>query len=538
VNEGGAYLAQFELPKPLNELTKEENEFKFDMVINARGTLMQHTTKISFDKKTVRSANNVDHTLINDTTTVNKSTIVESENTKQVAYETEGANISRNYEDKITIVEKDGKQFLQLHGTSMQQFVDALFIDGKRMNIGGAINDKGAYLAQYELPTSLAANNTYNFVMLINARGNIMMHSTKLIIDSDGEYSIDYDVLYEDEDKTSTASAYLVQPTKLEVADGKYKLFVKLTDHETIKEFNIKQGEDYVPAEVVKTDAGANTRIVAFEIDNLKDAIHAQVKVDIPGNYTSTQPFRLVLKPDTIGAYDGELEKEEEPLEFGDGYYTINFRTLDAENFEKVAVGNLLNPPAHIELKDDKRTVTLTIDDAVESFEIEQEKGKFVAPKVVGEDKDAGTRDVQFEITEHNEIVLAKMMVTNEKLRSAATEHKVRLYFEGNSMEPTEKEEVPAEKVELVADVASTVDYQILKDDSDDASSANGYFSGKAVVLEYEGTKYAQITTANKGAQYIEWLKNEIDGNFEDMVIVEEAKDERTYQFKLNGDLS
>src|SRR5699024_4960318 len=113
VNEGGAYLAQFELPKPLNELTKEENEFKFDMVINARGTLMQHTTKISFDKKTVRSANNVDHTLINDTTTVNKSTIVESENTKQVVYDTEGANISRNYEDMITIVENDGMQLFQ-----------------------------------------------------------------------------------------------------------------------------------------------------------------------------------------------------------------------------------------------------------------------------------------------------------------------------------------------------------------------------------------------------------------------------------------
>src|SRR5699024_2642217 len=43
---------------------------------------------------------------------------------------------------------------------------------------------------------------------------------------------------------------------------------------------------------------------------------------------------------------------------------------------------------------------------------------------------------------------------------------------------------------------------------------------------------------ANKGAQYIEWLKNEIDGNFEDMVIVEEVDGERTYQFKLTGDLS
>src|SRR5699024_8818863 len=134
----------------------------------------------------------------------------------------------------------------------MRPFVDALFIDGQRMNIGEATSEGGAYLAQYELPTSLAKKNTYDFTMLINARGNIMMHQTKLIIDSvdqslvDSEYLIDYDVLYEDEDKTSTASAYLVQPTKLEVKDDKKQLFIKLTDHETIKDFKVKQGDKYV----------------------------------------------------------------------------------------------------------------------------------------------------------------------------------------------------------------------------------------------------------------------------------------------------
>src|SRR5699024_3237482 len=170
----------------------------------------------------------------------------------------------------------------------------------------------------------------------------------------------------------------------------------------TIKDFKVKQGDKYVSPEVVSTNEEANTRIVAFDIDKLQDAIHAQVKVDIPGNYSSEQPFRIVLNSDTITDYDGSLEKEEEVIEFEDGHYTINFRTLDAEYFEKVEVGKLLNPPANIELKDGKRIVTLTIDDAVESFEIEKED-KFVAPIVVAEDEKAGTRDVEFEITEHNE---------------------------------------------------------------------------------------------------------------------------------------
>src|SRR5699024_7272767 len=184
INEGGAYLAQFELPKPLNELTEEENKFTFDMVINARGTLMNHSTNITFDQNSAEDAESSNHSLITDTTTVNKSTILESDDTETVTFETEGANISGSYEDTITIVKKDDKQYLQLHGKSMRPFVDALFIDGQRMNIGEATSEGGAYLAQYELPTSLAKKNTYDFTMLINARGNIIMNQTKLIIDS------------------------------------------------------------------------------------------------------------------------------------------------------------------------------------------------------------------------------------------------------------------------------------------------------------------------------------------------------------------
>src|SRR5699024_5689240 len=41
-----------------------------------------------------------------------------------------------------------------------------------------------------------------------------------------------------------------------------------------------------------------------------------------------------------------------------------------------------------------------------------------------------------------------------------------------------------------------------------------------------------------EGAQYIKSLKNMVNGSLTDMVIVEEDKGERTYQFKLDGDLT
>src|SRR5699024_8969795 len=96
----------------------------------------------TFDTESVKDTENLEHSLIKDTSTKNNSKIVESSNSEKVIFETVGANISKNYEDFITIVEKEGKQYLQLHGKSQHEFVDALFINGERMNIGEAQEDR------------------------------------------------------------------------------------------------------------------------------------------------------------------------------------------------------------------------------------------------------------------------------------------------------------------------------------------------------------------------------------------------------------
>lgn len=537
LDKDGAYLAQFELPKPLEELSNEENKFTFDMVINASGTVMSHKTILTFDPESVKDTENLEHSLIKDTSTKNNSKIVESSNSEKVIFETVGANISKNYEDFITIVEKEGKQYLQLHGKSQHEFVDALFINGERMNIGEA-QEGGAYLAQYELPNSLE-ENTYNFTMLINAMGRIMIHHTKIVMLPDGEYLIDYEALQQDTDKESTAGPYLQNPTKLTVEDGKYKVSLKVKDHETIKDIFIKDGKKFYQTDVESVNKDSNTRIVSFDIDSLKDVVNAKVKVHVKKiDYSSEQPFRMIFDLESLRDYDGSLEiDEEKPVDVVDGKYTINFRTLDKEEFEKVEVGKHLNPPANIELKDGKNIVSLTIDDEVKSFEIKQDD-KYIEPEVVSTDKENKTRDVQFEISDLDDVVFAKLAVESEKQRSETTEHNVRLFFEGNSITPVDEDNEKEEPQDIVADAASKIKYQILQNDKDDPSSANGHFSGEAIILEYDDNKYAQITTKNKGAQYIEWLKNKVDGTFEDMVIVGEKDGERTYQFKLDGEIS
>src|SRR5699024_12834570 len=131
-----------------------------------------------------------------------------------------------------------------------------------------------------------------------------------------------------------------------------------------------------------------------------------------------------------------------------------------------------------------RRIVTLTIDNEVEKFQIKQ-GDKFTEPKVVKEDKENNKRDVQFEIDELDAIVLAKMLVNSKKQRTGATEHDVRLYFEGNSITTVEAAE--EEKAELVAEKASIVDYKIIKEDNDEEYSYNDLISCKSIFLEYHG---------------------------------------------------
>lgn len=522
----GAYVAQVELTKPL----REKNEFTFVMVINARGTLMNHETKIKLDLKSKRS----NLPLIEDTSESIKADIVDSDNKSTIPYITEGANISGFFENKVTIVEKAGKQYLQLHGTKMQQFVDALYINGNRMAIGPATNDRGAYLAQIELPEPLKGDEKFNFTMLVNANGRIMMHNATIILDekinddsiglADGDYSIGLDVLYQNEDKPSTAGKYLVSPTKLSVKDGQAQLFIKLTDHEVITDFLIEQDGKFISPKVVQTNEKANTRIVAFHIDHLDDVIDAKVKVFVEQlGYSSEQPFRIILKKGTVTDYEGSLEQDDNKVtDLTDGLYSINYRVLEDDSFKKSKYGSSLEAPAQLKVTPQQNIVTITLkDEQLKEFQIEQ-NGKFKKIDIEATDK---SRTVNFEISGADAVVNAKINGEN-----------VRLFFEENSVQEIQQQNLSNR---AKPDKAYKLGYTILKENSKETSSANDYFTHEAILLEVGKDKYAQITTTDGSGKFIKYLKNKLGNQYEDMVFVNtNDKGATTYQFKVAGLIS
>src|SRR5699024_4519618 len=116
----------------------------------------------------------------------------------------------------------------------------------------------------------------------------------------------------------------------------------------------------------------------------------------------------------------------------------------------------------------------LTLDQIVENFEIEKD-GKFEAVKIVSRDEANKTYNVQFEIDGADAIVVAKMNVGKEissftTFNATSDEHIIRLFFEGNSMTPIEVEEEPEEKVELIAEKATEVQYKLMHKTNDELS--------------------------------------------------------------------
>src|SRR5690606_34040328 len=82
----------------------------------------------------------------------------------------------------------------------------------------------------------------------------------------DGDYTIDFKVLHEEEEKESSMTRYIETPAALSVKDGKQIVSFTLTNNVQITEFQVEQDGEFVDASVVSVDEGANQRTVSFEV--------------------------------------------------------------------------------------------------------------------------------------------------------------------------------------------------------------------------------------------------------------------------------
>lgn len=132
----------------------------------------------------------------------------------------------------------------------------------------------------------------------------------------DGEYTIGYKVLHEEEEKDSSMMRYMETPAMVSVKDGKKTVSLKLTNNEQITEVQVKKDGEFVDATVVSVDEAANSRIVSFEVADLATTVDMSFTVFVAqANHTGHYKARLVLDQDSMKPVVTEEEPTEEPEE-------------------------------------------------------------------------------------------------------------------------------------------------------------------------------------------------------------------------------
>ncbi|WP_252502136.1 NEAT domain-containing protein [Sporosarcina sp. Marseille-Q4943] len=143
----------------------------------------------------------------------------------------------------------------------------------------------------------------------------------------DGEYTIGFKALHEEEDKDSAMGRYIETPAALSVKDGKQVVSFTLTNNEQITEFQVEQDGEFVDATVVSVDEEANHRVVSFEVADFTKIINAKVTVFVAAmNHTGHYTIRLAFDQDSIEPAATETpETPEQPEE----EVTVSFKDID-----------------------------------------------------------------------------------------------------------------------------------------------------------------------------------------------------------------
>lgn len=90
----------------------------------------------------------------------------------------------------------------------------------------------------------------------------------------------------------STMDSYFLKPASLSTFDGDTYAALTIKDSSIIPVFKVKQDGELVDAVVVSKDEAANTRTVAFKVENPEGLVDAQVKI-AQGAYQATHDIRL-----------------------------------------------------------------------------------------------------------------------------------------------------------------------------------------------------------------------------------------------------
>ncbi|MCY7466889.1 NEAT domain-containing protein [Bacillus safensis] len=240
----------------------------------------------------------------------------------------------------------------------------------------------------------------------------------------DGVYRINYSVLKGDTDEASRMSDYFSHPASLTVKNGKQTISFTVKDHKSVASLKTEKDGSYQEAKTVSKDEAKNTRVVSFDVDDLKKAVKGKVHIVVAAaNYDQTYDIRFQFDSKSIAPVkDGQVVEEEKPAapetpkpntpttetnngganqetaQLKDGVYKLPFSMKKADKDELSRMNDYVVSPATLVVKNGRHFVSYTVKNssAITSFQVGT-GGKFEETLVAKTDQKADTRVIQYE---------------------------------------------------------------------------------------------------------------------------------------------
>ncbi|WHF26902.1 NEAT domain-containing protein [Bacillus altitudinis] len=239
----------------------------------------------------------------------------------------------------------------------------------------------------------------------------------------DGVYRINYSVLKGDEDEASRMSQYFSHPASLTIKNGTQTVSFTVKDHTSVDSLKIEKNGSYQEVKNVSTDQAKNTRVVSFEVSDLKKAVNGKVHIVVAAaHYDQTYDIRFQFDSKSIVPLkDGQIEEEtpatpetpkpnkpapdttnggtnQETVQLKDGVYKLPFSMKKADKDELSRMNDYVVSPATLVVKNGRHFVSYTVKNssAITSFQVGT-GGKFEETLVAKTDQKADTRVIQYE---------------------------------------------------------------------------------------------------------------------------------------------
>ncbi|WP_368004469.1 NEAT domain-containing protein [Bacillus sp. FSL K6-3154] len=240
----------------------------------------------------------------------------------------------------------------------------------------------------------------------------------------DGVYRINYSVLKGDTDEASRMSDYFSHPASLTVKNGKQTISFTVKDHKSVASLKTEKNGSYQEAKTVSKDEAKNTRVVSFDVDDLKNEVKGKVHIVVAAaNYDQIYDILFQFDSKSIAPVkDGQVVEEEKPAvpetpkpntpttetnngeanqetaQLKDGVYKLPFSMKKADKDELSRMNDYVVSPATLVVKNGRHFVSYTVKNssAITSFQVGT-GGKFEETLVAKTDEKADTRVIQYE---------------------------------------------------------------------------------------------------------------------------------------------